>query len=266
MSRRPDTSVIVGRNPVREALERRAASVEKVLLQKGGGGAPVEAIRRLASEHGVPFQYVPAGKLNSLAKGLNHQGALAFAAPVAYHDVDEMLAAIAPDLQAVQSQQPVLLLLDGIEDPYNFGAMLRSAVAAGVEGVIVPKHGMAPLNAAALKASAGTAGRIPVARVTNLADQLYALKERGYWVVGADGEGEETVWTMDWDRPLALVMGSEGKGLHRRVAELCDYRVAIPMRGPAESLNVSVAAGILLFAAARTRLPETGGHEKSEAG
>lgn len=252
--KRPDTSLIIGRNPVREALEQRPAEVEKVLLQKGGGGQNVEAIRKLATASGVPFQYVPLGKLNQLAAGLNHQGAVARATPVAYQDVDDMLAGIAPSLDAVQASKPMLLLLDGVEDPYNFGAMLRSAVAAGVGGVIVPKQGMAPFNAAVLKASAGTAAQIPVARVSSMGNQIIALKERGYWVVGADGMGETTLWDMDWDRPVALVMGSEGSGLSKRVADACDYRVSIPLRGPAESLNVSVAAGILLFAAARCRV------------
>lgn len=253
MSNRPDTSVIVGRNPVAEALERRPASIEKVLLQRG---AKVGHLRRAAADAGVPFQYVPAGRLNQVAAGLNHQGAVALAAPIAYRDADAMLAAIAPDLEAVRRTKPLLLLLDGIEDPYNFGAILRSTVAAGVDGVIVPKQGMAPLNAAAMKASAGTAGRIPVARVDDLARHLFALKERGYWIAGAVGEGEDTVWTLDWDRPLALVMGSEGRGLSPDVAEACDHHVAIPMRGPVESLNVSVATGILLFAAARVRMDD----------
>lgn len=253
-STRPDTSVIAGRTPVREALEREPEKVEKVLLQKGAGGGPMDEIRRMASAAGVPFQYVPAGRLNQLAAGLNHQGVIAQSAPVAYRDVDELLRTIAPDRDAVEARKPVLLLLDQIEDPYNLGAILRSAAAAGVDGVIVPKQHMAPLNAAALKASAGTAGRIPVARVNNLTEVITQLKERGYWIAGADGAGETTVWEMDWDRPVAVVMGSEGKGLRPRVAEACDYRVAIPMRGPVESLNVSVATGILLFEAMRGRL------------
>lgn len=251
--KRPDTSVIVGRNPVREALDREAGRIEKVLIQKGSGGPPVDAIRRQASQAGVPVQYVPAPKLNKLAAGLNHQGVAALASPVTYEDVDAMLRRIAPDHEAVRERKPMLLLLDQIEDPYNLGAILRSAAAAGADGVIVPKQHMAPVNAAALKASAGTAGRVPIARVGNLAEAILQLKERGYWIAGAAGEGETTLWEMDWDRPIALVMGSEGQGLRRRVADVCDYRVSIPMRGPVESLNVSVATGILLFEAAKGR-------------
>ena len=250
----PDTSLILGRNSVREALEQSEGDIEKVMLQKGVGGQPIDAIRRAASIAKVPVQYVPAARLNQMAQGLNHQGVIALAAPIAYQEPEDLLATIAPNLEAVQQTKPLLLLLDGIEDPYNFGAMLRSAVAAGVNGVFVPKHGMAPLNAAAVKASAGTASRIGIARTTNLSQFISALKERGYWIVGAAGGGETSMWEMDWDRPIALVMGSEGSGLGNRVAASCDHLVSIPMRGAAESLNVSVATGILLFTASRPRL------------
>lgn len=247
-------SLLVGRNPVREALAQRDPEIEKVLLQKGAGGRPIAEIRRLAGEAGAPVQYVPETRLSQLAGGAVHQGVVAFAAPVHYLEPEDLLAQIAPTLDDVRARKPIVLILDQIQDPHNFGAILRSAVAAGADGVIVPKHGMAPLNAAAVKASAGTATRLPIARAGNLGDLLHQLKERGYWVVGAAGKGASSVWEMDWDRPLALVIGSEGSGMRRRVEETCDLLVSIPMRGPAESLNASVAAGILLFAAARTRL------------
>ena len=244
--------LIVGRNPVREALEREPERIEKVMLQQGGSRG-LDAFRRVASDAGVPVQYVPPKRINQVAAGLHHQGVIAFTSPIAYHDVDAMLATIAPDLATIRRTKPIVLVLDRIEDPHNFGAILRTAVAAGAGGVIVPKQHMAPLNAAAIKASAGTALRLPVARVDNLAEVIDQLKERGYWVMGAAGGGDTSVWAVDWDRPVALVMGSEGKGLHPRLASACDYLVSIPMRGDAESLNVSVAAGILLFAAGRVR-------------
>lgn len=246
----PDTSVLTGRNAVREALERDPARIEKVLIQQGAGGRDVSEIRRMASDGDIQIQHVPEGKLNRLASGINHQGIVAIAAPVAYVDVDEMLARIAPTREEVAALKPRLLVLDGIQDPYNFGAIVRSAVASGAAGVIVPTRNMAPLNAAAMKASAGTAGRIPIARVTNVADLIYQLKERGYWVAGAAADGETSVKEMDWDRPIVLVIGSEGTGIRPRVLASCDHRVSITMAGPAESLNASVAAGILLFAAA----------------
>jgi len=248
-----DSTLLIGRNPVREALEGGDTQVEKVLLQKGAGGRPIDEIRRAAAKAGVPVQLVPPARLDHLTGGGNHQGVAAFMAPVAYLELEDMLASFAPRLEDVQRTKPILLLLDQIEDPHNFGAMLRSAVAAGASGVVVPKHHMAPLNAAAVKASAGAALRIPIARTTNLADAIQQLKERGYWIAGAAGEGTTSVWDMDWDRPVAIVIGNEGKGLRPRVAESCDYLVSIPIRGPIESLNASVAAGIFLFAAARVR-------------
>lgn len=258
-SRGETTDLLVGRNPVREALERGDGRLEKVLLQKGTHGSAIDAIRRAAKAANVPVQMVPAAKLNGLARGLTHQGVVAVTAPVAYLELHTMLATIAPDLDAVRAMKPILLALDGIEDPYNFGAILRSAVAAGAAGAVVPERGQAPLSATAVKASAGTALRLPIARVTNLADALHSLKERGYWIVGLDGgTGDDapertTVWAYDWQRPVVLVIGSEGRGLHERVRAVCDTLVAIPMRGPAESLNASVAAGIALFVASHAR-------------
>jgi len=251
--------VIIGRNPVREALERGDGRIEKVLLQKGAHGSQIDAIRKAARAAGVPTQIVPEVRINKQAPKATHQGVVAMAAPVAYADLDDMLEQIAPNLDAVRERKPILLAMDGIEDPHNFGAILRSTVASGASGVIVPERGQAPLSATAVKASAGTALRIPIARVSNLADALFSLKERGYWVVGLDGgvaEGPQeraTVWDNDWDRPVVLVVGSEGKGMRPRVRAQCDVLVSIPIAGDVESLNASVAAGIALFIAARSR-------------
>lgn len=250
-NRQPDSSIVLGRNPVRELLEREPKRVEKVLFQRGVSGGEISTIRRLADEAGVQIQYVPAGRLNQMARGLNHQGVAANAAPLAYADLNEMLGRIGSNRKEVQARKPRILMLDQIQDPFNFGAILRSAAAFGVSGVVVPDRNMAPLNAAAVKASAGTAGRVPVARAGNLSETIYQLKERGYWIAGADAHGGIGIWEMDWDRPLAIVLGSEGKGVRKRILDECDHRIRIPMKGPAESLNVSVATGILLCAAAR---------------
>lgn len=250
----PDTAPLIGRNPVREALERGDVGIEKIMLEPGVSGERIGAIRAMAKERGIPVQYVPETRLKHEAEGAAHQGVLAMVAPIRYRPVDDMLSDIAPTWDDVKQRKPLLLVVDRVTDPRNFGAMLRSAVAAGVDGVIVPARAMAPLNAAALKASAGTAHRVPIARTSALSTVLEQLKERGYWVCGADGAAETPFYDVDWDCPMALVMGSEGKGLASDVAAACDVRTAIPMRGPAESLNVSVATGILLFAAARPRL------------
>ena len=248
-----DTSTLVGRQPVLEALEREDLGIEKVMLEQGASGEQIGAIRQAAQSRGAPVQYVPAARLRHEAQGAAHQGVVAITAPLRYREVDEMLSEIAPSWGAVKDKKPFLLAVDRVTDPRNFGAILRSAVAAGADGVIVPDREMAPLNAAAIKASAGTAPRIPIARTSDLARVLEQVKERGYWVVGADGAADTPYWSVDWDRPLVVVVGSEGEGLAPAVAEACDERTSIPMRGPAESLNVSVAAGLLLFAAARPR-------------
>ena len=249
------TDVLAGRHPVRDALDRADGRVEKVYLQRGVHGSAIDAIRQSARAARVPVQMVPKPKIDGLAPQAEHQGVVAVVAPVAYRDLDDMLRDIAPDLDAVRETKPVLVVLDEIEDPRNFGAILRSAVAAGAAGAIVPERHMAPLSAVALKASAGTALALPIARASSLADALHQLKERGYWVVGLAGAAPDatTVWDYDWDRPVAIVIGNEGGGLRPGVRNACDVLASIPMRGPAESLNASVAAGIALFAAVRDR-------------
>lgn len=239
---------------MREALEDEAGRIEKVMFRQGVSGPEIGAIRAAAEEAGVPVQYVPEARLRHEVGAVNHQGVVARAAPMAYRTAHDLLMEIAPTWDDVKTRKPLLLVVDRVTDTRNFGAILRSAVAAGVDGVFVPNRHIAPLNAAAVKASAGTATRLPIARVDDLPDLLQQLKERGYWVVGADGSAETAYWSVDWDRPMAVVVGSEGEGLQHDVAAACDERVAIPMRGPAESLNVSVAAGILLFAAAQPRV------------
>ena len=250
------TDILAGRHPVRDALDRADGRVEKVYFQRGVHGSAIDGIRRAAKAAGVPVQMVPRPKIDGLAPQAEHQGVVAVVAPVAYRDLDAMLSEIAPDLDAVREAKPVLIVLDEVEDPRNFGAILRSAVAAGAAGAVVPERRMAPLSAVAVKASAGTALALPIARVSSLSDALHQLKERGYWVVGLadDGPGEvTTVWDYDWDRPVAVVVGNEGAGLRPGVRQSCDVLASIPMRGPAESLNASVAAGIALFAAVRGR-------------
>jgi len=253
MADNEDTSTIIGRNPVLETLERGETGIEKVMLEQNAGGEAIAKIRSLADDRGIPIQYVPEARLRHESQGAAHQGVLAKAAPIRYASLHDLLTQVAPTWDEVQTKKPLLLVIDRVTDTRNFGAILRSAVAAGVNGVIVPAREMAPLNAAAMKASAGTATRVPIARADDLPDALTQLKERGYWVCGSEGSAETTLWDVDWDRPTAVVLGSEGEGLAPDVAAACDELAAIPMRGPVDSLNVSVAAGLFLFAAARPR-------------
>lgn len=253
-----DADLIIGRNPVREALQRDDVSIEKVYLQRGARGEALDAIRRLAQERRIQVQFVPPAKLRRLADEGVHQGVVALAAPIDYLDVDEMLRAIAPLVEDVARRKPIVVILDQIQDPHNYGAILRSVVAAGLDGVIVPSKNMAPLSSTAIKSSAGAALRVPIARASSLTQTIASLKERGYWVAGAASDAAESIWDADWDRALALVIGGEGPGLRPSIRAACDFLVSIPMRGPVDSLNASVAAGILFFAATRTRAPREG--------
>ena len=248
---------IAGRNPVREQLDRDAAPAEKLLLQKGATGSLL-SLKSAANAHGIPVQFVPTQKLSSLVPGVNHQGVLLVISPIEYLDVDDMLSHIAPTMDDVRTRKPIIIILDHIQDPHNLGAIIRSGVAAGAEGLIIPDRGAAPVTAASIKTSAGTIAEMSIARVGNLTQVISQLKERGYWIVGAEGSGDTSMTEMDWDRPLAIVIGSEEKGMSRIVRDSCDYLVRIPMRGKAESLNASVAAGILLIQASNSRI-EVGG-------
>lgn len=239
--------IITGRNAVREALEQNPESLEKVCLQRETRG--LREIRSLATKAGVPIQVLPREGLRRLAGGASHQGAIAQHASFAYVDYSKMLAAIAENLDVVKMQCPRILLLDGIQDPRNFGAIVRSAVAFGVKGIIVCSHHMAPVNAAMVKASSGTAVRMPTARVGRLADVIPELKERGYFVYGTSAQGACSIWNLNWNCPVALVIGSEGRGLFPDTERICDRLVSIPMSGDVESLNASVATGILLAVA-----------------
>ena len=248
-----DERYLSGRNAVREALVAEASQYHRLLLSKSVAGAFGREIRARAQTAHVPVQVVPPQKLDSLLPGVNHQGVALALSAVTYLSVHDLLSQTAPTNDDVRDAKPILLILDHIQDPYNLGAIIRSAAGAGVAGIILPERDAAPVNAAALKTSAGAALHMPIARTGRLSDVLQELKERGYWVVGADGSARESVWELDWDRPLAIVIGSEEKGMRPGTAAACDHRVSIPLRGAVESLNASVAAGVILFAAARTR-------------
>lgn len=243
---------VSGRNPVREQLEKDISRVDKMILQKGATGSLL-ALQRMAQSAGLQVQFVPQQKLNSLVPGVNHQGVLLSISPIDYYDVDDMLNEVAAGIDDVRQSKPIIVILDHIQDPHNLGAIARSSAAAGVGGIIIPDRKAAPVTAASIKTSAGTIGDMKIARVTNLSQVISQLKERGYWIVGAEGSGDTPMDKMDWDRPIGLVVGSEEKGMSRSVREACDYLVSIPIVPEVESLNASVAAGILLFQARLAR-------------
>lgn len=239
--------LIGGRNSVIEAL-RSGRSLNKLFVQDGIKGGSIGEIIALAIESGVPIDYVKIEKLNQLAEGLRHQGVAAMVAPVRFYDLDEVLAAA-----QAKGEDPFLVLLDELQDPQNVGAIIRTADAAGVHGVLMPKRRSCPLNAVVAKVSAGAVEYVPVVSIGNIAQTIEELKKKGLWVIGADMDGEVDYFSGNLKGPIVLVIGAEGKGLGRLVREKCDLLVKIPMRGGVSSLNASAAVAILLFEIVRQR-------------
>ena len=241
-------ALIWGRHPVLEAL-RANRSVDRIYLAEGLRPVGIlDEIVRLGSERGVQVQFIDRKGLDRLADGAVHQGVVADVAEYRYHDLDDLASA-----QTLAGSWPLLVALDALEDPQNFGTLLRTADAVGATGVVIPLHRSVGVTAAVAKASAGAIEFVRVARVTNLARSLGALKGRGYWVVGLDTGGSEQYTGFPIDVPLVLVVGAEGKGLGRLVKETCDTLVRLPMVGHVESLNAGVAGSVVLYDIVRRR-------------
>jgi 23S rRNA (guanosine2251-2'-O)-methyltransferase len=235
---------LTGIHAVREALSSGRA-LERILVARGRRGDRIEELIRLARERGVPVRFEDRPQLDRLSGRDDHQGVVALAAAKRAASLDDLIAAAGPD--------SLLVLLDGIEDPRNLGAIVRSALAAGAAGAVVVERRAAGLTDTASRAAAGALEHLPVARVTNLARAMEELKEAGWWLVGLDENAEKLHTDQDLKGKLALVLGGEGKGLHELVRKRCDFLVRIPTVGPVRSLNVSVAAGVVLFEAVRQR-------------
>jgi 23S rRNA (guanosine2251-2'-O)-methyltransferase len=239
--------LIVGRNSVREAL-KSGRPINKLLLSRGEKHGSILEIINLARQQGLVVQEIDPAKLESISGGIRHQGIAALVSPVPYADVDTILG----DAYN-RSEDPFIVLLDELEDPHNVGAILRTADAAGVHGVLLPQRRSCSLSAAVAKTSAGAVEYMPVARIGNITQTIEKLKKRGLWVVGADAEAEKDYFNVDLTGPLLVIVGNEGKGLGRLVKEQCDYLVRIPMRGRISSLNASVACSLLLYEVLRQR-------------
>jgi 23S rRNA (guanosine2251-2'-O)-methyltransferase len=238
---------IYGLHAVRMMLERDATRVVRVLVAEQREDARVRAIEELARRHQRPLERIAARTLEQRLGDVAHQGVAADITPLPPWDEDQLLGA----LQTAAA--PLLVALDGVQDPHNLGACLRSADACGALAVIVPKDRAARLTAAARKVAAGAAETIPVVSVTNLVRTLKLLKDAGLWIVGADAGGAQPAPAVDLKGPVVLVLGAEGSGLRHLTRENCDLLVRLPRQGAVESLNVSVAAGMLLYEAARQR-------------
>lgn len=242
-----DRQQIEGRHAVAEAL-RAGHSLDKLFVLEGCKDGPVSSIVKKAKRGGAVVQCVSRSRLDQISETGNHQGVIATLAAYTYASVEEIL-----DQAREKGEPPFLFLLDGIEDPYNLGAIIRTANQAGVHGVIIRERRAVGLTAAAARASAGALNYTPVARVTNLARTIEDLKKEGIWFVCADTAGTR-MYEVDLKGPIGLVIGNEGEGVTRLVREKCDYTASIPMKGDVDSLNASVAAGILAYEAVRQRM------------
>lgn len=242
---------IYGLIPVLEALRAGNKRLEQITIAEGARHERLRELLDLAKQAKVPVHRAPRLALDRALPGATHQGIIARTAAATYRDADELLDELS--LQVGTANPPLVLGLDAIEDPRNLGAILRTAECAGVGGVFIPERRAVGLTSTVAKAAAGALEHVSVARVTNLVQLIEQLKQRNIWVIGAasDGTSDYTEW--DWTVPSALFLGGEGTGLHRLVRERCDALVSIPLRGRIESLNVSVAAGVILYEALRQR-------------
>ena len=238
---------IEGRNAVLEAF-RSGKTIDKLFVQDGCKDGPILSITREARKHDTLIKYVPRERLDQLSETGKHQGVIAYAAAYEYAEVEDILKN-ARD----KGEEPFIFLLDNIEDPHNLGAIIRTANLAGAHGVIIPKRRAVGLTATVAKTSAGALNYTPVAKGTNLAATIDELKKEGLWFVCAD-MGGESMYRLNLKGPIGLVIGNEGEGVSRLVKEKCDYIASIPMKGDIDSLNASVAAGVLAYEIVRQRL------------
>lgn len=233
------SDLIFGKNPVIELLTKSPERVSKLYIRNTLSGTIRQNINSLCSANKIPVSVVPGKKLYDLVGSVNDQGVVAECSPVAYTDYHEWIKTLS------LNEHPLVFILDELEDPHNLGAILRSAAAFNIAGVIVPKHKQAQISAAVIKTSAGTAGRVPIVRVTNTNQTIEDLKEKNFWIAGLEADADKSLWDEDFKTPVGVILGSEGSGLRPSTRSHCDYFLSVPMGPLAESLNVSVTAGIV---------------------
>ncbi|WLR57780.1 23S rRNA (guanosine(2251)-2'-O)-methyltransferase RlmB [Mesobacillus subterraneus] len=239
---------IIGKNPVIEALKSER-DINKILIAEGSQSGQMQQVIGMAKEANVIVQFVPKKKIDQLADG-NHQGVIAQVAAYEYAEIDDLFSAAEK-----KNEAPFFLLLDEIEDPHNLGSIMRTADASGAHGIIIPKRRAVGLTTTVAKLSTGAIEYIPVARVTNMAQTIDELKERGVWIAGTDASAKQDFRQIDGALPLGLVIGSEGKGMGRLIRDKCDFLLSLPMVGHVTSLNASVAAALLMYEVHRKRHP-----------
>ena len=244
---RYEESVLEGRNPVLEAY-RSGKTIDRLFVLEGCHDGPVQTIIREANKKNTIINFVKKERLDSMSQTGKHQGVIAYVAAYDYAEVSDIL-----DAAKAKGEPPFIIILDGIEDPHNLGAIIRTAKLAGAHGVIIPKHNASGLTATVAKSSAGTINYTPVAKVTNISKTINELKKEGMWFVCAAADGQE-MYKLNLTGPIGLVIGNEGKGVSRLVKDNCDLIAAIPMKGDIDSLNASVATGVLAYEIVRQRL------------
>lgn len=240
-------SLIEGRNPIIEAF-RSGKEIDKLYILDGCQDGPVQTIKREAKKHNTLVRFVKKERLDQLSPTGTHQGVIGYIAAYEYKDIEDMF-----ELAASRNEDPFFILLDGIEDPHNLGAILRTAAQAGAHGIIIPKNRAVGLTATVARTSAGAINYVPVAKVTNITQTIEELKERGMWFVCADMDGER-MYDLNLTGSIGLVIGNEGEGVGRLVRDKCDMVAKIPMTGVIDSLNASVAAGVLSYEIVRQRI------------
>ena len=235
------TDIIEGRNPVMEAL-RSGRTIDKILVQKGDKQGSVIKILKMAKEAHIAVSYVEKAKLDSLATTKAHQGVIAYVAAKEYVSLKDII-----NIADEKGEKPFIIICDEITDPHNLGSIIRTANAAGAHGVVISKHNAVGLNATVTKTSAGAVEFTPVAKVSSIANAIEILKQENVWVVGADMDGNETIYEHDFSGGVAIVIGNEGKGISHLVKKRCDFIVNIPMLGQISSLNASVAGALMIY-------------------
>lgn len=246
-----DEFKVEGRNAVIELLKSNK-TINKILISKGERQGSINEIIKLAKQNRIIITEVDKNKLDSYSETKHHQGVIAFVAPIEYKDIDYILN-IAKD----REEDPFVLIADEIEDPHNLGALIRSAEVAGCHGVIIPKRRATAVTEVVSKVSVGATEYMPIARVNNINETIQELKDKGLWIVGTDGSAETLYYNQDMTGPIAIVIGSEGRGMNKLTMKSCDFLVKIPMMGKITSLNASVSGGIVLFEALKQRLKKS---------
>lgn len=240
---------IYGVNPVIEALKSGSGRLEKIFIAHGRKGEPIQNIVLWARQKGIPVEFTNREYVDRIAGRKSHQGIMALSKSFSYADVEDFISTDAT------AKGDLILILDSIEGPQNLGSLIRTANCCGVKGVIIPEDRAASVTATVIKASAGAVRHTPIAKVINLVRTIEFLKEKGFWIYGTDAVGGQDIRYMNYDRRIGLVMGSEGKGMRPSIKKQCDFLLSIPMTGEINSLNVSVAAGIVMYEIIRHWLP-----------